>query len=324
MRSMKAIAGRILEVLKSYPTSKTMPSRVLERKLGEDKAALAKALNHLLQEHKIQCYHVKDEDGHKTLHYKLGELKLKHLSSEELLVYQIIEQSNDRGIWTRDIKLRSNLQQPAIAKILKTLESRALIKSVKWVTNKNRKVYMLMEVEPSREITGGAWYTDNEMDEELVHAAKKICLKFVEKTFKATGRRATVGDVGAHVRGTQIIKTEMKDDEIRAVLKVLVYDGKLDEYRAAGAEDEDEDGLEYAPALCKPPKGLPEHLVEMLEVGWLVRSGEKRPESTKRGEDGSVTPSRLKRLFSEEEERAEEVGGGGGGEERDLYFFRGT
>lgn len=37
------------------------------------------------------------------------------------------------GIWTRDLKLRSNLQQPQITKIIKTLEGRRLIKAVKSV-----------------------------------------------------------------------------------------------------------------------------------------------------------------------------------------------
>jgi DNA-binding MarR family transcriptional regulator len=61
------------------------------------------------------------------------------------------------GVWTKDMKIRTNLAQPQITKILKTLEGRNLIKSVKSVNNPSRKLYMLFELEPSREITGGAW-----------------------------------------------------------------------------------------------------------------------------------------------------------------------
>ena len=46
---------------------------------------------------------------------------------------------------------------PQINKCLKALEHRKLVKAVKSVANGNRKVYMLFELEPSREITGGAW-----------------------------------------------------------------------------------------------------------------------------------------------------------------------
>ena len=44
-----------------------------------------------------------------------------------------------------------------VTRILKTLEGRGLVKNVKSVQHANRKVYMLAELEPAREITGGAW-----------------------------------------------------------------------------------------------------------------------------------------------------------------------
>lgn len=62
------------------------------------------------------------------------------------------------GLWTKDMKMRTNLPQPHITKILKTLENRKLVKSVKSVSNPGRKVFMLFELEPSRELTGGAWW----------------------------------------------------------------------------------------------------------------------------------------------------------------------
>jgi DNA-directed RNA polymerase III subunit RPC6 len=55
------------------------------------------------------------------------------------------------------MKVRTNLGQPQITKILKSLEGKSLIKSVKNVNNPSRKLYMVYELEPSREITGGAW-----------------------------------------------------------------------------------------------------------------------------------------------------------------------
>ena len=56
----------------------------------------------------------------------------------------------DAGIWTKELKQKSNLPQAQISKIFKTLEARKLIKSVKHVAQQNRKVYMLYELEPSR------------------------------------------------------------------------------------------------------------------------------------------------------------------------------
>ncbi len=61
------------------------------------------------------------------------------------------------GIWTKDLRNKTNLQQPAVSKILKNLEGRALVRSVKGVANPTRKMYMLADLEPARELTGGAW-----------------------------------------------------------------------------------------------------------------------------------------------------------------------
>lgn len=55
------------------------------------------------------------------------------------------------------MKLKTNLAQPQITKILKALENRQLIKSVKNVNNPGRKIYMLYELQPDQELTGGAW-----------------------------------------------------------------------------------------------------------------------------------------------------------------------
>ena len=61
------------------------------------------------------------------------------------------------GIWTKDLRKRTGLSQPIVARAIKTLESRQLIKAVKSVNYANRKYYMLFHMEPSQQVTGGAW-----------------------------------------------------------------------------------------------------------------------------------------------------------------------
>lgn len=62
------------------------------------------------------------------------------------------------GIWTKDLKKKTGLAQTTIAKALKTLEQRELVKSVKSVQHGQRKQYMLFELEPSQDVTGGVWW----------------------------------------------------------------------------------------------------------------------------------------------------------------------
>lgn len=74
-----------------------------------------------------------------------------------------------RGIWTRDIKIPTNIPQHTLTKILKILEQRSLIKSVRSVVSKSKKLYMLYDVTPAKEITGGPWYSDQKFDHEFVN-----------------------------------------------------------------------------------------------------------------------------------------------------------
>ena len=62
------------------------------------------------------------------------------------------------GIWTRDLKSRTNLQQAQITKVLKQLETRRLVKSIRPVSEPSKKFYISFDIEPSTEITGGAWW----------------------------------------------------------------------------------------------------------------------------------------------------------------------
>jgi RNA polymerase Rpc34 subunit len=66
----------------------------------------------------------------------------------------LIYSSIYRGVWTRDIKLSTNIPQHTLTKTLKILEQRNLIKSVRSVVSKSKKLYMLYDIVPAKEITG--------------------------------------------------------------------------------------------------------------------------------------------------------------------------
>jgi DNA-binding MarR family transcriptional regulator len=84
--------------------------------------------------------------------------KFHGLDTSGMLVYQVIEKAGNHGIWTKDIRIQTNIQQQTLTKICKTLESRKLIKPVKSVTAKQRKLYMIYDLTPAKELTGGVWY----------------------------------------------------------------------------------------------------------------------------------------------------------------------
>mmetsp|Transcript_31278 Transcript_31278/g.99768 ORF Transcript_31278/g.99768 Transcript_31278/m.99768 type:complete len:291 (+) Transcript_31278:254-1126(+) len=216
----------ILNLCSKFPDG--LPDNVLEKELpmaaAEDRAI---AINGLLIAHRLQIF--KQGDGLVYKEVKVAEaVKFKGLGSEELLVYQIIQQSGNMGIWTKDLKMRSNLQQPQINKILKVLETRKLIKAVKSVANKNRKVYMLFELEPSREITGGAWYTEHEFDSEFIEVLRDMCHRYIVKE-----GCASLPDIAEFVASREISKVDLREEDVLSIVNTLVYDGKVDEEEVA-------------------------------------------------------------------------------------------
>lgn len=55
-----------------------------------------------------------------------------------------------------------------------------------------RKIYMLTGIAPSVELTGGPWFTDNELDVELVETLKKVVRKFLQQKVRLLSRQERV------------------------------------------------------------------------------------------------------------------------------------
>lgn len=131
---------------------------------------------------------------------------LVYIDKESLL--QLIFPPISEGIWSRDIRYKSNLPLTEINKILKNLESKKLIKAVKSVAvscfqtlfkhlqclicfrsikmslfliqASKKKVYMLYNLQPDRSVTGGAWYSDQDFESEFVEVLNQQCFKFLQ------------------------------------------------------------------------------------------------------------------------------------------------
>jgi len=64
-------------------------------------------------------------------------------------------------------------------KVLKILESKKLVKSVKAVGASRKKMYMLFELEPDSEVSGGVFYADQEFDMQFVDLLNQQCVKYL-------------------------------------------------------------------------------------------------------------------------------------------------
>ena len=119
----RSLKERVIEVLGLPRHESGVSSKFLARSLNVEPTKLAACINELLQEARLKIEKnnadiwyilVNEEDGKK----RAG------LDSQQLLVLQTIEESGNQGIWTKDIRMRTNIQQQAMNKIFRILEQR--------------------------------------------------------------------------------------------------------------------------------------------------------------------------------------------------------
>ena len=155
-------ARKLLQHLRRHPEGAT--SAVLEKELKWSAQRLATTLNPLLQAFLVLVMRREGDDA--TLSYKLSpsDTSLKNLNDSEWTLLHLISETTSSGIWSKDLRTQAGMTPSVFSKAIKGLENRSLIKSVKAVNALTKKRYMLSNIEPSTEITGGAWYTAREFD----------------------------------------------------------------------------------------------------------------------------------------------------------------
>jgi len=195
---------------------------VLQREMGSvDINKRAAIINSLLHRGRLQLFRSGDSIVYKLIGTEDAK-KFRGLGPEEMLIYQLIEKETNRGIWIRDVRRRSNLQQTTINKILKTLMNRKLVKAVKTVQG-NQKVYMLYELEPAEELMGRAWNTGSEFDEDFINTLKRACLKCIENRGSGTAE-----DLLAFALQSGIFQVSISIKDITAIMKSMTFDGIIE------------------------------------------------------------------------------------------------
>jgi DNA-directed RNA polymerase III subunit RPC6 len=208
------LRAQLIETLGGSETG--LSDVALKEKFGARYESLVPVINELLGENRLELYR-NNSAGGAGLVYKLVDeqtaSKLQGLTPEQIMVLQEIERSGNVGVWLRDIKSATNIQQQTLTKTLKVLETRNLVKSVKSVTSKTKKLYMLFHLTPAKEITGGPWYTEQEFDFEFVEELSKVVFQYIKSQ-----NSASLGQIAKMVRLSGISKVELAEDEVSSHL----------------------------------------------------------------------------------------------------------
>lgn len=187
----------------------------------------------------------------------------KGADNEEKVVYSIIEEAGNKGIWIRDIRHKSNLMMTKLNKVLKSLETKKLIKAVKSVSAIKKKVYMLYNLEPDSSVTGGAWYQDQDFEAEFVDVLNQQCYRYLEQR-KDEAKEVSGGpllcrnksyvsakEVHKFISDLGISKVQLAVNDLETILYTLVLDGKAERSVAS-----DLSYLYRAVENLMPPPGL--------------------------------------------------------------------
>lgn len=177
-----------------------------------------------------------------------------------MLVLQHIEKTGDKGIWIRTLKLGTRLQQQQLTKILKRLENRRLIKAVKSVAFKNRKMYMLFDLVPSKDVTGGPWYTEQELDQDFIDGIAQFVVRVLQRA------PLTRVQLAQAIAKAGVAHVSLGPQEVQQILDILIYDGKVERAPEASAAS-----AEASHELQVTGAGLPTHIADTVRYR-LARS----------------------------------------------------
>ncbi|KAJ1515541.1 34-kDa subunit of RNA polymerase III (C) [Coelomomyces lativittatus] len=167
-----------------------------------------------------------------------GHCRMDELENEEKLVYSFIKQVGTQGIWVRTLANRTNLHQSILNKALKKLEQRQLVKTVKSVKLGNKKLYMLYELEPSKEVTGGIWFSDQALDIDFVETIARTCLRYIQQhSFPPDPLSIypmtypgypTLTRITHYISTCKVANVDLTTTDIQMVLNTLLFDGLIE------------------------------------------------------------------------------------------------
>ncbi|XP_065630486.1 uncharacterized protein LOC136067934 [Quercus suber] len=144
---------------------------------------------------------------------------IESLTEHKRILYNLIRRKQDMAIWTRDMKRETNIPDNVLHKSPKSLQAKKLIKEVVTIQNKGRKHYIATEFEPSKEITGGAWYVEGSLDTEFINFLKKHCVKIIYEQ-----KIVTLEEILDTIRRSRAFNVEFTTQQIEEIANALVLD----------------------------------------------------------------------------------------------------
>lgn len=201
-----------------------------EQNISPEKLQLA--INDLISRQEITILEKTVAEGKTELIFRVVQQeereKLKDLSAHDIAIYKLVKDSLDKGISKREVITKSELPTAVVTKSLGFLEKKKIIKHFTSFSKKSLKLFILYDVQPSREKTGGSLFSDGRLDVELVNVLRERIFEFVVREFKQK-HLVDVDVTRSYINSTGIFTEELDNECILSIINLLVYDGALEE-----------------------------------------------------------------------------------------------
>lgn len=200
------------------------------------KVEIAAILNGLLQSNQIELVNTGGKIYYKAVQNRTADY--------EAMILALLGQTGANGMWLRDIKTKTNIPHNLILKILRNLELGRKIKSVKAVKN-NRKMYMLYDIKPDEEVTGGVWFNNNDVDLVFVNRLMDIIHQYCRRKEEAYALNkidslVKLSEVRDFIADSGISEVELGQNDLNTLIECLVFDGRMETFAV-------EDGVALRP-----------------------------------------------------------------------------
>lgn len=230
------------------PPSKIFTQDEIKRLSGEDDMVKVLKITQCLIDRKMIKL-VKVGDDLRIQAISAAETrKLTLMSEDEQMIYSYIEASGREGIWTKTLKAKTNMHQHIVIRCLKLLEQQRFVKLIKSVKHPTRKIYMLYNLQPLIDVTGGPWFTDSELDTEFIDSLLTVVWRFIAlKLFPTAFQEpqpntnvlqssfpsqhtgyATLDLIMDFITAHKITNVDLGANDIRSLCEVLVFDDKIE------------------------------------------------------------------------------------------------
>ena len=226
---------RILRLAEELGADEHLTIEKIRERVGGENPATQHALNGLMAARRLQAKKTAEGKIVWELCSAQEAQKYKGLTQDHMMVLQEIKQREAKGIFKKELKKATGLPQAQLTRVLKLLESRKLIKAVKTITSKNMNLYVLMDVMPSREHTGGPWYTEQEFDVDFVDRISdwmfgevRLAQDLSQRGPDGAPRKTSLRALTDKLQNLKVLNVELSIEDLGCVLKKLVYENKLE------------------------------------------------------------------------------------------------